>query len=603
MPHFEPSGIRGSAPFPWEDDQSPPYMNPPGKNWTEDLEEEFLELICNYLPDESLYALRAASPKFAKFIHENNLIRKRHVRCFFLRTQLPDSSSQVPDPTQIMGMGIALNNKGRLSCDTLIDGYLCEAAFHELKVRETVRKKDFAFFLPLAINYLHFRQIKPKLIECLKILNTEVALVERKRHPEATSAHDTVFPAHVTRAVTKSGGSGSIPGSMPIVSVKNAAQSEIDCVKVLYKFLSDAIIDYMQVCESIYEVVPAALRKTRAGSVGTVHGHEEEDTSLYTFDHAAERFLPIYWQVFHLLISLCRDNEDILRDAHDRVRQFIDCPEKRGKEYEPELGELIVVAALVFACQDEGLLPLQDTSSVGPERRGRSRAAQAAQTAQASQANRRYPTRGSQQSQPSSQTTPRDPIIRWGSHFAGPLLQEAMTRGMKQTLEASPDLQYFESGASPYRIARTWQYCRSVFRSIALQVVMLAVFSYFETTPQPGVNIAHPAQTHLDRQFGNPPRDAIRALSEEVKSVFRLSTWSDFFTKIQYDNGKSWSEEDLSSGLRQCVLLSEQRGYHINEGKNADARKRIASLREKKEAEWKRSHINRTKKIRKGQEM
>jgi len=493
----------------------------------------------------------------------------------------------------VMGLGIALDPRtNRLSCDTLQDGYLCEEAFSKCGVRRSVRKKDFGFFLPLALNQRHFMQIKPRIIDCLKTISAEVALGDPRRRHESTVGTQSGAASRTTRAATARLGAapGYTRGTTPAVSARSAAQAEVDSVNILYKFLNDVITNYMQTCEAILDAPPAALRRTRnEGSISS-RGDVEEST-LFTLNHAAERFLPLYWQIIHLLISLCRENPLILRAAHDRVRQFIDNPDKRGKEFEPDLGELVVVGALVFACQDEGLLPLQETSDVGPERHSRHRPGH--------QPSHRYELRHphAQPQSGSSSRAIRDPIIRWTDHFAGPLIQEAMTRGVQQTLDACPDLQYFETGASEYRMARTFQHCRNRFRLIALQVSMLAVFSFYETSPRQGT-MPHPAQTHLDRQFGNPPPEAANTLTEEIKAVFRLSNWGEFFTKVQYENGRAWSAEDLSAGLRQCMLLSEERGYHINQGKFGDSRHRLASLRDKREREWKRDHQRRLRGLR-----
>ena len=376
---------------------------------------------------------------------------------------------------------------------------------------------------------------------------------------------------------------------------RSAVQADVDSVNVLYKLLNDVIGTYMRTCEAILDAPPAALRH-RGGAGESLHGSvQEEDAACVTLVHAAEKFLPIYWHVLHLLISLCRDHPAILRAAYARVRQFIDHPDKRSKEYEPELGELLVVAALVFACQDEGLLPLKDAEEVALDPLTRQ-----SQRLQTTPGGRTYNLRYTPSKRRAASDAPslagssasqsfKDPCIRWSEHFAGPLLQEAMTRGAKSTVDHSPELQHFETGASSYRIIKTFQHCRGPLRQLALQVSMLAVFNYY-TGSHPG---PHRQQMHLDRSFGTPPPEAMHALSEEVKAVRRLSTWGELFTKVQYLNGKAWNDDELSSGLRQCLLLSEQRGYHTNHYQHGDARSHLAQVREHKERDWKRDHPRR----------
>jgi hypothetical protein len=66
-----------------------------------------------------------------------------------------------------------------------------------------------------------------------------------------------------------------------------------------------------------------------------------------------------------------------------------------------------------------------------------------------------------------------------------------------------------------------------------------------------------------------------------------MSSWFDFFVQVQYENGARWNPEELSSALRQCMLLSEARGYHINYYKSGDARASLSHDRNKLEKEWK----------------
>ncbi|PVG01950.1 hypothetical protein CPB86DRAFT_780828 [Serendipita vermifera] len=577
MSHFAPEGIKGKPTLSMSLEEMP-YMTPSRTGHIMRLGWDVLQLICDFLPEESVYALGATYKKFDHFIRMANYIRKRRMRCYYLATHFhsPPPEVKYPDPTEVMGIGLALDKEtGKLSCD-IIDGYLSQAAFENCDVRRSVRKKEFKFFLPLAINYPHFQKVKDKIFDCLRNIRAEVVTIDSTRRIPSTDKKATAAAVQSTRSRERMGTPDSPPEKEEDSKVKNVQRLNIDSVNVLYKFLSDAIVDYLGTTNGIYEVDPVPLRNPHSDGIPRLDIYEEEDTSLLTFPQATERFLPIYWQVFHLLVSICHDNRDVLRAAHDRVRQFIDHPEKRGKQYEPDLGELVVVAALVFACQDEGLLPLQKTSNTGPERHHQTR----------------YALRHSQSSQ-SSQTKPRDPLIRWSRDFAGPLLQEIMTRNTRHTLEKHPELQYFETGASKYRMAKTWQVSRPAFRSIALQVSMLAVFSHFETIPLRNPTIRHPTQAHLDRQLGNPPAAAITTLAEETKAIFHIATWGDFFTKIQYDNGKAWSDDELSAALRQCIVLSEKRGYHTNDGKSGDGRKRLAALRREKEEQWKQRHDRR----------
>ncbi|KIM34199.1 hypothetical protein M408DRAFT_325666 [Serendipita vermifera MAFF 305830] len=559
---------------------SPAYMTPAATNQLARLKMDLLHVLCEHMPDESLHALGVAYSPIAHFLRRTNFLRKRQVRCFYLATHYEDPPNQKvdPDPTKIMGMGVALDRRtNRLSCDTIIDGFLSEAAFLNCGVRRSIRKADFSFFLPLALNYDHFKQIKPRLFDCLKTLSAEISLTEPDRVYPPTRHGVESSAARSTRATTARHGSASSysRGSTPVPGSTGSTTAEIDSVNVIFKFLRDVTVDYMHVTDDIINRAPVATR-----GVGSQNSSQEDVEALYSISliHAAEKFLAAYWQLFHLLISLCRDNPALLKSIDGRVRQFVDTPNFRSKEFEPDLGEFVIVAALVFACQDEGLLPLKGSErriKRGPPTPG-----------SASSSTHRYDLRH-------GSAAPSDPIIRWSENFIGPLLQEAMTRSAVEVVAGNSDLQHFETGECAYRAAKSYQHSRETYRMIALQASILAVFTHYETAPRSSRVVPNSTQAHLDRQFGQPPTQAAQTLAEETKAGFRLTTWDDLFTKVQYKNGLEWSQAELASALRQCMIRSEQRGYHINNYRSGDARTRLVAIRERRERDWKRDHLRR----------
>jgi hypothetical protein len=598
-----------------------PYMVPSAINQLARLRMDVLQVLCEHLPDESLHALSIAYSPVDQFLRRTNFIRKRQVRCFYLGTEFEETprADSVPDSSSVMGMGVALDRRtNRLSCDSMLDGFLSEAAFYNCGVRRSARKVDFAFFLPVVLNFRHFKQIKPRIFDALKTLSAEVSHTDPMRRRGV--ARFGPEPSASTRASRGTAlrigpGPGYVRGGTPSAGTRSAAQAEMDSVNVIFKFMRDLTVDYMHAADDIINREPVGTRGGGNGSNNSSQDDGIEDLYSISLIHAAEAFLAPYWQLMHLLISLCRDNRAILKAAHDRLTRFINEPEKRSKEFEPDLSELIVVAALIFACQDEGLLPLQEPGDIGPDRRSRPRpqpthptqAVPAQGTPCASTSTHRYDLRhphaaGARATSPAPppaaevpRRAPGDGLIRWSEHFIGPLLQEAMTRSAVEVVMANHDLQHFETGECHYRTVKSFQHSRGAYRLIALQASMLAVFSYYETSPRATgyLPMQNPAQTHLDRQFGKPPPQASHTLAEETKAGFRLTTWQDFFIKIQYSNGRRWSEAELASALRQCMLHSEQRGYHINNYRHGDARQRLVALREKRERDWRRDHAKR----------
>ena len=583
-----------------------PYMIPAGSNQLARLRMDLLQVLCEHMPDESLHALAAAYSPVRDFLQRTNFIRKRQVRCFYLASHFEETpgADSIPEPAMVMGMGVALDRRtNRLSCDSIVDGFLSEAAYNSCGVRRSARKTDFTFFLPAVLNFEHFVQIKPRIFDALKTLSAEVSLTDPRRR------------ANISRYGPDAASTDPRParGTTPHVMTRSAAQADLDSVNVIFKFMRDLTVDYMHTADDIINRDPVAVRGN-GGSNNSSQGDHPDDLYAISLTYAAEAFLAPYWQLMHLLISLCRDNNAILKAAYDRLRRFIDNPDKRTKEFEPDLGELVVVAALIFACQDEGLLPLREPEEPAPARRPRPRARSAqpsqpipvpaAATPTPTASTHRYDLRHPHPAVPPAppprleepaRPLPDDSLVRWSEHFIGPLLQEAMTRSAVEVVMANHDLQHFETGESPYRTVKSYQASRQTYRLVALQASMLAVFSYYETSPRATGHspFPHPAQTHLDRQFGKPPTQAAHTLCEETKACFRLATWEDLFIKVQYINGRRWSEAETASALRQCMILSEQRGYHVNNYRYGDARQRLVALREKRERDWRRDHDRR----------
>lgn len=625
-----------------------PYLVPPSHCHLSRIcqKMDILHEMFDYMSDETARAFKAAYQPIRSFLERTQLLEKRQLRCFFLGTHIDDCT-----------LGIGINYDARTQ--TLSSGLdlLSEDAFVKYGVRRSIRKQEFSFFLPLALTKPHFARAKPRIYECLKTLNAEVALHERRRvvtpvlslNPLPSRA-TSVVPHVVTRSAAAASISKPGAGSPGVRSFA----SDLESINVLFKLMNDLIKNYAWTAGSILDAPSWSQRE----SLDVV-----ED--LQTLLGAAERSMPSYWQLMHLLVQLCKDDPNIAREARTRVKDFIDSESRRSKQNEPDLSELLIVASLVFICQDEKILttantqpppgvnplPLQaqaPTSSAPqtqatPTNQLRHRYALRHQGSQAQVAppprTHPYPThrrvtratsaapppiivppavaasvaaqsrisRGCSPVQSTTQLSPEratpaatanshDPdLIRWKDHFAGPFLQEALTRCTPSVLESCPDLQFLEApapGGSSYRMSRTFQHSRSTFRLLAFQVSLIAVFSHFETTP-----ITAP-DSHLSRSFGEPSDRALMVATEEMKSVFRMSNWKDFFGKCQYDKGRKWSDEELSAALRECVKESERKGYHENRAKAGDPARRLAQVREKKEKDWKRDNARRTRGLR-----
>jgi hypothetical protein len=627
-----------------------PYLVPPPRCRLSRICQklDILHELCDYMSDETVRAFKAAYPPLCSFLERTQLLEKRQLRCFFLGTPIDECT-----------LGIGINYDSRTQ--TLSSGLdlLSEEAFVKFGVRRSIRKQEFSFFLPLALTKPHFARAKPRIYECLKTLNAEVALHERRRvvtpvlSTNPLPSRATSVASHV---VTRSAASVTISRPGAASPGVRSSTSDLESINVLFKLMNDLIKQYTRTAESILDAPSWSQRESL----------ELTTENVQSLIGAAERSMPGYWTLMHLLVQLCKDDPNIAREARHRVKDFINNENRRNKHYEPDLGELLIVASLVFICQDEKILttantrpqPLpvvnappqaqastsstpqtQATSTIQPRHRYAlrhqgsqaqvapltrthpypthrrvTRATSAApppitvpQAVAASVAAQSRAMRGSSPAQPDTQLPPKcitpaaaatsqeSDLIRWKDHFAGPFLQEALTRCVPAVLDSCPDLQFLEApapGGSIYRLSKTFQHSRLTFRLLAFQVSLIAVFSHFETTPLTALD------SPLSRHFGRPPDRALLVVTEEIKSVFRMSNWRDFFAKCQYDKGRNWSDEELSAALRECVKESERKGYHENRTKAGDPARRLAQVREKKEKDWKRDNARRMRGLR-----
>ncbi|KAJ7459934.1 hypothetical protein FB451DRAFT_1182208 [Mycena latifolia] len=98
-----------------------------------------------------------------------------------------------------------------------------------------------------------------------------------------------------------------------------------ETVRVVYRLMTHIVVSLMKSCED-------ALSSA------------SNSKSLL---HTSEKSVVSYCHLFHLLICLCRTDPQILKDATNRLRRFIDRKDFRIKTHVPDLGELIILIMLV----------------------------------------------------------------------------------------------------------------------------------------------------------------------------------------------------------------------------------------------------------------
>jgi hypothetical protein len=222
------------------------------------------------------------------------------------------------------------------------------------------------------------------------------------------------------------------------------------------------------------------------------------DTSK-TLLHASEKAVVAYCHLFHLLICLCRTDPQLLRDATNRLRRFINRKDTRVKTHVPDLGELIILIMLVLC---------------------------------------RPPVGGG-------------PPIRW-SALAGPFLEEVIIRNVRWVLKDAPHLEVMEQGPSDYRLAETFFRSKTSLRLVMFQITFLDLF--FKAY---GSNI-----TRLDNNYGFPEKELPERMVEEVKEIYKINTWPAFFARARFPQGVGFGRERFSDLLRAAVKTSAARRYH-----------------------------------------
>ncbi|KAJ6547058.1 hypothetical protein B0H19DRAFT_251176 [Mycena capillaripes] len=416
-------------------DQSSPLLIPPAGCQLGLLNDDVLFTLALHLPSETLITFSTAYPRLHDIVRSMHVLLQRELSCFFLRTPLSES---------VLGIGISFDFRSRtLSSDF---DWLSQRAFAEFGIRESVEKRPFSFFLPLAFSRPHFERVYPHIWTRLKEIDTEVQRAENQmsRNPRQRAA---------------------------------GPPQRQDLVAVIYKMMTNIVISLMKSCDDAFNA-PGTSK---------------------TLLHASEKAVVAYCHLFHLLICLCRTDGQIIHDATDRLRRFIDRKDSRVKTHVPDLGELIVIIMLVV-CR---------------------------------------PPVGS------------GPPVKWSS-LAGPFLEEVLTRNARWVLKDSPHLEILETGPSDYRLAETFFRSKTSLRLVMFQITFLDLF--FKAY---GSDISP-----LDNNYGFPEKELPERMVEEVKEIYKINTWPAFFEKVRYPQGVALGKERFSEMLRDAVKTSAARRYH-----------------------------------------
>ncbi|KAJ7784462.1 hypothetical protein B0H16DRAFT_1681859 [Mycena metata] len=269
-------------------DQMSLFVPPPATCKLDILNDDILYEMAVRLPSESVISFSIAYPRLHDIVQSSHLLLERELRCFFLRTGLSES---------VLGIGVAFNFRARtLSSDF---DWLSQRAFTKFSVRESIEKRKFTFFLPLAFSRLHFERALPDIWSRLDLIDRELQRAEAQMNKN-TRDRDNGPPKHA------------------------------EVVGVVYKMMTNIVIVLMKSCDD-------ALTQRL----------DHPDLSRNTLLYASEKAVVGYCHLFHLMVCLCRSEHSILHDATNRLRRFIDTQDARTKTHVPDLGELIILIMLV----------------------------------------------------------------------------------------------------------------------------------------------------------------------------------------------------------------------------------------------------------------
>lgn len=262
-------------------------FHPPAVCKIDNLNDDMLFELAAHLSLETVVALSNAYLRFHEIVVFHHILQRLELTCFFLRLSLQDA---------VLGIGVALDRGARtLSSDF---DWLSMEAFDVFSVRQSIEKRGFQYFLPLAFNRQHFAKVHREVWKRLAMVDLGL------RNAESVIARKTGKPSN--RRI-------------------EAPQKAHHTVDVLYRMMNNIVVSLIKSCDDAID-----------------HNVRGPQTLL----HASEKAIISYCHLFHLLIRLCEATPEILQDVNVKLRLFLTQESVRNKAQTPDIGELIVVIML-----------------------------------------------------------------------------------------------------------------------------------------------------------------------------------------------------------------------------------------------------------------
>lgn len=442
------------------------------------LNDDVLLVIAALLSDESLLSLAKAYPRVQTLVRDTHILLQRELKCFFLRTSLNH-------PTNLLGIGVKFDRKTQ--CLESSFDWLSMDAFEIFEVRSSVDKKVFDFFLPLGFSGPHFDRAyeSGKLFEYLEKI--EVVAIGSRRRPTA-----------------------------PVLPESNVERA----LRVLYKFCNSIVVSLMRTTDDLY----ASPRDAGVRSEGTL---------LF----ASEKACIGYLQIYHLLLCIMRKEPELRKRALIRLRAFCRGDIGRTKAATPDLGEFLVMAAVVAgsynAENDLEQKPVRKTNIAVPI------------------LEEGWTIAGKQQKMLAAQRY-RDSVgvpgttVSWKDHLANPFIDEVLSRNVRWLLEKHPTLAVLEHANTPpqHRLKTSFAESRTSLRLVMFQVFFLETFATMPT------------------QYGFPDADVPARITAGIKEIYAINGWKAFFLRIGLTEAAEAGPKSMAARLRAAIVSSAERSYH-----------------------------------------
>ncbi|KAL9624842.1 MAG: hypothetical protein Q9160_000888 [Pyrenula sp. 1 TL-2023] len=260
------------------------------------LPNELLLLICNWLDDEELLIFARSWSRIGQVITAHSLIRTRELQCFCLKKGFGDTQ---------LGIGVNVCGRGRQRILESEFDLLSLDAFSTHSVRQSVQGLPFTYWLPLPLTEKHWNKVKG---------NVEYRLTLIQKGDE-----------------------------LPLETLHFGANVPIN---VIYHFMNDVVVKLNKQADEVLTNPSYSYNSSLDHSAGPKS----------TLQHASEKAIDSYFNLFHLLLCLIENHPGIVDDANQQIQEFLNGA--TSKSVIPNLGHLLIALLISSSHVTNSLLKL-----------------------------------------------------------------------------------------------------------------------------------------------------------------------------------------------------------------------------------------------------